>query len=126
MRIGEHADWSAKIYTVNRNRSNRSGLQFSIYRPLRNEGDPEALFERRLDRIDVIDLQSKSPVWALLKNPLFVECSRGRFRLTNNESLFTYLVQSDGRTGSERMTFRNRQRKTVLSNDDLNYEATTS
>ena len=103
MRIGEHADWSAKIYTVNRNHSKRSGLQFSIYRPLRNEGNPEALFERRLDCIDMVDLQSKFPVWPLLKNPPLGESSRGRFGLTNNESLLTELIEAYGRTGRKRM-----------------------
>jgi hypothetical protein len=117
MRIGEHADWSPKIYTINRNRSKRSELQFSIYRLLRNERNPESFFKRRLDRIDVIDLQSKSPVRALLKDPLFGESPGGRFRLTHNESFFTELVQSDGRTASERMIFLNRQRKTILSHD---------
>jgi hypothetical protein len=90
--IGEHADWSPKIYTINRNHSKHSGFQLSIYGALRNEGNPKALFDRRLYCVDLIDLQSKSPVWVFLKYPLFGECSRGRFWLANNEAFFTKLV----------------------------------
>src|ERR1700730_5607118 len=77
VRTRKHANRSTQIETRKRNCSERSGLQFFIYRPVRNEGDPESLFNRILDRINVIGLQSKSTFGILLKKPFFSQSPGG-------------------------------------------------
>ena len=69
--IGKNGYRSAQIDARNRNRNEHAGPQFSLDRPLGNEGNPEALLNRILDRIDVIDLQSMSTFGIFLKKPLF-------------------------------------------------------